>query len=174
VITEGPVLHVGHGVGAVTFETKHGKGRCRQSLEGDEFCGITTAVLGDEIRFYGLTAGTVAGLTVDERHFRPFDLLLTVDAVLQKFGCLIMIVARFETGLVADIIREKRADQHPFVLSHGNHWTTGLHGRAGNDKPGRSQDKPESGSLTQDLQHQPRHDHFTPFWILDGLTISLE
>ncbi len=29
VSAEGPVLHAGHGVGAVAFETEHGKGRCR-------------------------------------------------------------------------------------------------------------------------------------------------
>jgi hypothetical protein len=150
----------------VAFETEHGKGRRRQPLEGNELGRIAATVLADEIRVYGLAAGTVAGLTVNEGHFRPFYFLVAVDTFHQELGRLIVVVARFEAGLVADIISEKRTDQHPFIFPHGNHGTTGLHGCAGNDQSDCRKDDSESGSLTQYTQHQPRHGPITPFLMM--------
>jgi len=150
----------------VALETEHGKGRRRQPLERNELGSIASTVLTDEIRLYGLAAGTMAGLTVDEGHFRPLDLLLAVDTFHQERRRLIVVVARFETGLVAYIISEKRADQHSFIFPHGNYGTTGLHGCAGNDQSNCRKDESENGSFTQDLQHQPRHVPFTPFLMM--------
>lgn len=110
VMAEGPVLHVGHGVGAVALETEHGTGRCGQRLEGNELGIIAPVVLFDKIRFQGLAAGAVAGLTVDEGHFGPLDPLLAVNTARQELSCLIVIVAGLETGLVTHIISEKRPD----------------------------------------------------------------
>lgn len=164
-ITEGPILHIGHGVGAVALETEHGKGRCRQILKWDEFGRITLLISGsiDELRVYGLAAGSVTGLTVYEGHFRPLNLLLSVNTFRQERRRLIVIVARFEASLVAHVISKERAHQHFFILPHGHHRTTGLHGSAGNGQPDRRQDESENGSLTQDIQRQPRHGSFTPF-----------
>jgi hypothetical protein len=91
-------------------KTQHGKCRRGQGLEGDELGIIAPVVLFDKARFQGLAAGTVAGLTVDEGHFGPLDLLLAVNTAGQELRCLIVIVTRLKTGLIAHIICEKRSD----------------------------------------------------------------
>jgi hypothetical protein len=111
VIAEGPVLHVGHGVRAVAFEAKHGKGRGWQFTEGNVLGVVTLVVFGNVIGVDGFTAGTVARLTVDEGHIGALYFLLTVDAFGKKRRILVMEMARFEACLIAHVIGKKRAHQ---------------------------------------------------------------
>jgi hypothetical protein len=131
VVAEGPVLHVGHGVRAVALETEHGKGCGGQPFKGDELGCIALTVLVDKVRLDGFAARAMTGLTVDEGHIRPLDLLLPVDTSGEEFSCLIVLVAGLETCLVSHVVRKKGPDEYLLVFPHGNHGTAGFHGRTG-------------------------------------------
>jgi len=159
-IAEGPVLHIGHGVGTVAFEAEHGLGRRRQLTERNVLSVVTLVVLSDVIGVDRLAARSMARLAVDEGHIGPLHFLLTVDA----FGkeCLVLVVEMtcFQTGLITYVISEKRTHQNPLVLSHGDDGPATFHIGAGIGQQGYRQDDPEDGCLVQGPSHQPRHGAF--------------
>lgn len=114
-----PELDVAKGVGAVTLQAKQGLGACGKSSDGNELTGVAPTVFLDIVLCYGLAAGTVTALAVDKGHLCALDLLLSVDAFLQKGGILIVSVAGREAGLISHIIGKEGTDEHLLILPHG-------------------------------------------------------